>query len=523
MFSQFRGLVDLQPCVWDGPIGTGMRGEAISWWLPPELEARLSVLPGSFVDIKREYGSDGDLLEVKFRCLSAEGMKMACQYLKEKRRAVLLHKSVGQIARSLDAASEKWLDSSYEPRVRAIKYIRIITGFSEQMIAHSIDLEMKSSRYRHLIQALANEIGNPSCLDDFQENPNLSGFSRAYGPGLVGAIFSSNIPALPHLEVMRAMLLKSSCIGRVSAGEPVFLALYSQTLRDVDPEIASCLAVVYWQRDELDSEAAFLGSVDYLVAYGGDEQIRRLTAAKPPTLSATWHGHKLGVAYVTRGALCASGLTELARKIAYDFSIFDGHACLCPQVCFVERGGEVSLEAFAAACAEQMKHWNVVLQARRLSISAASHKYHDREIYLMRDSMGDGVQVVEAPEDLSFIVLVEESDRLEPSPGDRLLRVVPVQDSSEVQRLLEPLADRLQCAALACGPDESVRMNGVATQLASLGMSRIVPPGIMGTPSMMWHHDGQSCLGKAVRWCDIELLLPEEVLDLNAGDELKYP
>ena len=475
----------------------------------------MEALSGAYRDVSREYETGQDRMVVTFRCLSAAGMRVTCEFLREQREAVLLERSVDELARVLDAASEKWLDPSYRYRRQAIDQINALTGFSPETVAHSIDLEMKSSRYQHLMQALRNEIGNPSYLDGFQENPNLCGFTRAYGPALVGAIFSSNIPALPHLEVMRTILLKSSCVGRVSAGEPIFLSLYARSLSEIDSSIASCLAVTYWEREDFDCETAFLGSIDHIVAYGGDSQIQRLMSAKPNWMRATWHGHKLGVAYVTRGALGAGGLRELARKIAYDFSIFDGHACLCPQVCFVERGGETDPLGFSAACAEQMRYWQQVLPPRKLDISAASRKYHTKEMYLMREMMGEDVVVVDAPEDLSFMAVLENTDQIEASPGDRFLRVIPVDNAADVERMLGPLARHLQCAALACGPDESVRMSEVAGKLAALGISRIVPPGIMGTPSMMWHHDGEACLAKMLRWCDIELLRPEEMLELT--------
>jgi hypothetical protein len=42
-----------------------------------------------------------------------------------------------------------------------------------------------------------------------------------------------------------------------------------------------------------------------------------------------------------------------------------------------------------------------------------------------------------------------------------------------------------------------------------------VPPGIMGRPSMMWHHDGIACLGRMITWCDHELVVPELLLGHN--------
>jgi hypothetical protein len=68
----------------------------------------------------------------------------------------------------------------------------------------------------------------------------------------------------------------------------------------------------------------------------------------------------------------------------------------------------------------------------------------------------------------------------------------------------------LQSAAVAAGEG---RFDELREVLARWGVSRVVPPGLMGTPSMMWHHDGTSCLGKMLTWCDHELKLPEELLE----------
>jgi hypothetical protein len=329
---------------------------------------------------------------------------------------------------------------------------------------------------------------------------------------LVGAIFSSNIPALPHLEVMRAFLTKSACLGRVSAGEPTFLALYAETLYELDPELASCLAVIYWERGDDERETLFLNEIDHLVAYGGDEQMKRLLKLKPPALEATLHGHGVGFTYLTRGALNRQNLDELAYKVSYDFTIFDGHACLCPQICLVETGGEVSSREFALACARHMSQWAKDLPLRRFDLSEAAAKYRVRELYLMRESPADDLEVIAAPEDHSYLIVIERLDRFEPSPLDRFFRIMPISGFADVERLIKPLKEYLQCAAVAFGPEETDEHHMLRRRMAEWGVSRIVPPGIMGRPSMMWRHDGTPCLGKMIRWCDIELVSPEELL-----------
>jgi hypothetical protein len=483
-------------------------------WLPPALREAIDAMPGGATRYRKRYDHDDHHLEVEFERLSPEALAQVVAFLRRRRREVLARRTVREIVDVLERAALCWLDPAYPPRAVAIPEIAFITGFSPEMVGHAIDEEQASSRGPHLTQALRSELGDPEFLDGFRPNPRTGGSSRAHGPGLVGAIFSSNIPALPHLEIMRSFLVKSACLGRVSAGEPIFLRRYAETLQELDPELASCLAIVYWERGDAELEAAFLGSIDYLVAYGGDAQIERLMTIRPGALDATWHGHRLGFTYVTREALAAgSDLRRLARAISYDFAIFDGFACLCPQAVLVEDGAATSPAELARLLAEEMARWTRELPPRRLDLAGAARKQSFADLC----RMSDAIDVIAAPPDGSYLVTVEAMQRFEPSGGDRYLRVVPVTGSADLDRLIAPLPrHHLQCAAIAAG-GVAARHHELRELLASWGVTRLVPPGIMGRPSMMWHHDGVACLGRMVTWCDHELVVPELLLGRDAG------
>lgn len=493
----------------------GIHGTPAACWLPPALREAIDAIPGGSTTYRKRYEHDDEHVDVMFEQLSPEALHRVTAYLRERGREVLARRSVRAIIEVLDRAAAKWLDLSYPPRRDTIAEIAFITGFSPQMVAHAIEEEQVSSQGPHLLEALRNELGVPEFLDEFRPNPRTGGFSRARGPGLTGAIFSSNIPALPHLEIMRSFLVKSACLGRVSAGEPIFLRRYAETLHELDPELASCLAVIYWERGDDERERIFLQSIDYLVAYGGDAQIDRLLALRPPTLDGTWHGHRLGFTYVTRDALAAGqDVRKLARSITYDFTIFDGFACLCPQVVLVEDGGDSSPRELAALCAEEMARWARQLPPRRLDLAGAARKRSFVELCLMSDT----VEVIAAPPDGSYLVTVEPMQRFEPTGGDRYLRVAPVGGRADVERLIAALPRHyLQCAALATGGAAALHRE-LRELFASWGVTRIVPPGIMGRPSMMWHHDGVACLGRMITWCDHELVVPELLLgrDIDA-------
>lgn len=478
-------------------------------WLPPALRDVIDAMPGGRTLYRKRYDHDDAHLEVEFEQLSPEALAEVIGFLRRRRRDVLARRTVSQIIEVLDQAAATWLDPAYPPRAATIAQIAFITGFSPEMVAHAIEEEQVSSRGPHLHEALRNELGDPEFLDRFRPNPRIGGLSRAHGPGVVGAIFSSNIPALPHLEIMRSFLVKSACLGRVSAGEPIFLGRYAQTLHELDPELASCLAIVYWERGDDQTERLFLRSIDYVVAYGGDDQITRLQRVRPPTLDGTWHGHRLGFTYVTREALSAAqDVPRLARAIAYDFTIFDGFACLCPQAVLVEDGGDTSPLALARLLAQEMARWARELPPRRLDLAGAARKHSLAQLCMMNES----IEVLAAPLDGSYLVTLEAMQRFEPSGGDRYLRVVPVGGRADLERLIGSLPRRyLQCAAVATGSDRASH-GELRELLASWGVTRFVPPGIMGRPSMMWHHDGVACLGRMVTWCDHELVVPELLL-----------
>ena len=464
-----------------------------AYWLPPGCKVTLSTRR---VEVTR--GTRRFTLEVP-EPTPAE-LRAIAAHLRQARQRVLARRSTASIIKALDRTAALWLRPSYRPRLTARHTISILTGFSTEMVARAIELEQAASRAPDMVAALERELGNPAALDAFVST--AKGRSMALGPELVGGIFSANIPALPHLTVMRAFLVKAACFGRVSIDEPIYLPLYAESLLEIDPELAECLAVVHWDRKDRACEAAFLENLDHLIAYGGDSALSELASRLPPGVRATWHGHRMGFAYVGRPALLG-GVSALAERLAFDFSIFDQHACLAPQACFVERGGAVSPAAFAKALSDAMADWLDELPPRELDVGESAALRSALDSASLRELMGEGSTRVISPRDrLQGAVVLETPARFEPVPLDRFVRVIPVDGVDELLTYLEPVRAYLQCAALA-GCDERVRR-----LLARLGVSRLCPPGRMGTPTMVWHHDGEGCLASLVRWCDEETRMP---------------
>ena len=413
------------------------------------------------------------------------------------RKERLTRLPVQRIVDALDATSKVWLKKGNDRRDHLVAAISADTGVSPQMVALSIRLEMESSQGPHLIAALKNEIGNSACLDSFTSNPLLAGETFAVGPGLVGGIVSSNIPALPHLTVMRSLLVKAPCVVKSSKDEPLFLPAYLQSLWDVDPEVGACAAAVSFGREDTAQLDTFLGGIDFLIAYGGLDAIAGLRQKWPDDSRALYHGHKLGFGIVAADAL-GTDLNSLAEKIAWDVVLFDQEACLAPHVIFVE-GNSAETFRLAEEVATSMEKLAVELPPARRSLAAKLALRQELDSLAVLDQRA---QVCPAGSPDSGVVVVQETDTFLPSPLGRFVRLVPVPSVETALKLVEPLEGLLQNASIACTDDS--RRREIATALARAGVARVCPPGNMGTPTMMWHHDGFPCIAKMLRFCDWE-------------------
>ena len=458
-------------------------------WIPPGCSVTLDVSIERFNDGSRE-------LEVAYSKPTATDIRDIAAYLRGAQQRLLRRRPIERIIESLDKVAALWLDPSYPPRRALCEDIALLTGFSLSMVEHAVELEQRSSRRADMQQALQREFGDPTYLDGFRPSPK--GVSMAIGPGVVGGIFSANIPALPHLTVMRSLLVKAACFGRVSRNEPLYLAAYIASVAEVDNELAECLAAVHWPHHDSALTTAFMEEIGHLVAYGGEETLTQLKALAPDALPATWHGHAMSFAYVGASAL-NEGVEGLADQLAYDFSLFDQHACLSPQVCFVESSGAMDPRDFAERLACHMERWLERLPPRQLN--AADHA----RLRVAYDAVdlecalnGTEGERLSPPDRLQAQVVFEPRGRYEPVPLERFVRVIPVRDITELRAHLSPWRAFLQSAAVVPYDSETCR------ELAELGVSRLCPPGAMGTPTMVWRHDGLSCLERLTRWCDVE-------------------
>jgi len=470
--------------------------EVDAYYLPPDLRAQVKT-------IRTEAYQDEDItIHLKIPQISRSFVETLTDHLKKNRETYLAGLPIGKIIDVLDQASRRWLERDYPLRQLALKTIPAITHFSREVVEASIDVEMESSLKEDIWRALCSEIKNPLYLDDFQYSPELGGYSRAFGPKLILSIFSENIPALPHLLFMRAILLKAACLGKVASGEPTFAPLYLKTIEEIDPEMAKSMAVLYWRGGEEEIEGAAFHQADAVIMFGGVEACESLRKKVPRGVKVLLHSHKLGFGIVGRERLCRQGLEELAASVAYDCSMFDQQACLAPHIYYMEAGGEVSPKEFCRTLAEAMERLNLKMPRGKISPGEASAIHQLRAKYEFRELNNEDVLLLASPHGTDWTIVYEKDPgTFSPSPLNRFIRIYGVEDIFQILPSLKSIAPYLQNAAVAIGDE---RERDFIRRLGELGLARITSPGKMPVPSMMWHHDGVSPLSSLLCWCDVE-------------------
>jgi hypothetical protein len=81
--------------------------------------------------------------------------------------------------------------------------------------------------------------------------------------------------------------------------------------------------------------------------------------------------------------------------------------------------------------------------------------------------------------------------------------VIPIESLAQALDQLRPFGRYLQNVGVGCTGE--AELSAAAASLAKLGASRVCEPGRMAEPSMMWRHDGRTCVAELVRWCDVEM------------------
>lgn len=437
-------------------------------------------------------------VEILLPRLTPDQVRRVVDQVVERAHRVVPTYTVDDLAELFARVASHWLTPSPE-RSALCAAVAAVTGQSQAVVEASIATEQDNCRQEDMLAALDRDLGHRRCLDGFVADARLGNLTRALGPRLAGAVLTANVPGLSYLPMVRSLLVKSPLVAKLSSGEPLFGPAWLARLATLAPDLAQCVALFWWQGANAPLEEAMLERASVVMVYGGPQSVAHYRQTYGPSKQIIVHGHKIGVALVGREALAdAASAGELARRLALDVAMYDQRACISPQVAFVERGGGLDTQAFAALVADGLAEQEGLMAQSPLSLDTAASLAQER-----RQAQFLAAQEAEAAvfiRELATVVHEPQAVFAGVLPV-RFLRVCPVDDLAQALELMAPYGEYLQNAGLAVGPE---RLDTYREALARLGVSRLCDIGRMHKPTMRWKHDGLGPYAAMVRWVDVE-------------------
>jgi hypothetical protein len=416
--------------------------------------------------------------------------------LRESRLAALAERPVAEILAAIDGAARRLTRRGEPLREELVSVLPQLTGYSERMIEIGLERMGEGWTANVLRGALESEFGSLAVLDGYQHRPP-GGFQRAYGAPLTIHIFSGNIPGVSVASMVRALCVKSASFGKTAAGEPYFAVCFARALAAEDAELAACLAVCYWPGGSEDLEAVAFSEAGAVIAYGSDETVEGIGCRVPAAVRFIGYPNRFGAALVSRRALTAARVEDLARGAALDVVTFDQQGCVSPHTIYVQRGGELEPLDFAHALAAALEELAEEIPRGTMAPAESSLIHQARAQAEVR-----GATVLASPRGTAWTVIIEDSVEFEPSPLNRVIHVKPVDDLRQAVAALREVGRHLQTVALAAEPRE---VESLAAGLGEIGATRLVSIGDAAWPSPHWHHDGRFQFLDLVRFVDLDV------------------
>src|SRR4051812_29759283 len=444
----------------------------------------------------------------------------ACRALKRNREQQLLTRPIKSlIARIADLARE-WVEPNYPFRKVALEQGPAAMGFSAATIAKGLDSFFSQVTSRNLEALIEQDLGHALGLDDFVSTPTQASNDRvamAIGPELIAHFAAGNVPNPALMSMVLGILTRSAQFVKCSKGAALLPRLFAHSLREADPQLASCLEVADWRGEALSGKdsgkgkadrngeltSTLIDEADCVTVTGSDETLERIRLQVPVTKAFLGYGHRLSFGFVANGVLTGLNAKKVVARAADDVVAWNQLGCLSPHVIYVEHGGTVSAEQFAMFLADELASREQFEPRGELPVEIAAAISSRRSLYELRAAHGE--KDADAPQtrlwcsqnSTAWTVVYESDPRFQTSCLHRFIYVKGVTDLKEALQSADPVRGKVSTVGVAATED---KMQPIASELARWGASRVCPLGKMQQPPVTWRHDGRPALGALIRW-----------------------
>lgn len=396
----------------------------------------------------------------------------------------MIKSPVREIVAAIDAASARWRDAAFEPRLRVRDAVAARTGYSLASVDYALDRLFDAVRSEAIEAVIADELGSLDVLDDFVERDGRPR-TRALSIGSVCILSSRTTIGVAIVPTIFALCAK--CKTLVKDRDDHLVAAFLSTLAEQLPALRDYASAQTWSGEE---GGADLSRYDAVVAFGDDATLAKIATKLDCSTRFIAYGSKASAGYVTREALRdEEAAREIARGAALDLTLYETEGCLSLHALFVESGGGVSAARFAELLDEAMR------AAAREFVPAsdpqmASRRALAREVAAFRRESGTLYADPAAP----YLVVLDPPHVEPPLFLTRTIGIRCVDEPARAAEYLERHGITLEGLAVAGGRGDVVELALRAKA------ARIVPFGALQSPPLGAFHGGRARIAQFVRW-----------------------
>ncbi|HAS04218.1 MAG TPA: hypothetical protein DCR71_00360, partial [Dehalococcoidia bacterium] len=296
-------------------------------------------------------------------------------------------------------------------------------------------------------------------------------------------ITAGNVPEVPIISILRAVLTKSAAViklpyGAILPGALVALAAYNAT---PDHPITQNLSLVYWQGGDESIENVLFApdAFDRVVVWGGPDTIANVQSKTPFTKTISLNP-RYGISLIGKEAF-SGHLQEAVDRALTDVTAYNQNACVSSLVHYVE-GTEEQANEYARCLQQALKRHDDKTpnftspeangQVKRMKRG----RYADAKWYL--NYKGNDF--------VSGVMITDEFDILE-HPASRLVVVRPVNSLDDALKYVNQ-----NVSAVGVFPEE--RRLGLKDRILARGVSSVLPLGQCEKVFAGMPHDGMMIL-----------------------------
>jgi len=433
---------------------------------------------------------DGDVT----RDLTPDDIVAACDGLRDRSRQ-LAGLSTVKIADGLGRVAAAWLEDADRWLVPTARDTAAVTGYTPEMVEWALRDLLRRLTPRALVALVENELGDREPFQQPRSRAGVPGARGAVPARLTLEVLAGTVPAVAIEAIALSLLARSPLLLKTSRREPVVARRFVHAIRELAPELAPFVSVVTWDGGDVALERAACEAADVVVAWGGDEAIDAISQQCRFPTRFFGYGHRVSFGVIDRGTAAHErmSLHDVAHGLALDVAAYDQRGCMSPHCVFVARSAPWSMDAIAQKIVDEA----LPQVAETLPRGTLEPDVGAAFMQAIGVAEFDG----RAHHNAFGAVIMHTETRFVPSPGGRLIHLVPFETPDEVFAALRPLRDAISTVGLITTPAErGTWLSG----LSALGARRFTRPGRMQRPLWLRDHDGRPRIGDRVEWVSVE-------------------